>query len=162
MFNRSFRIVQFLHVEGEKGSNEKLKIGRDSIAPPSGCDVIVQVVKSKTSRGKGPAIDFVTPGKPLDVKVLLDKKQSASGMISRSGGSVSLTTAAGSKFTLEVPANAVAVDTAITMTAVKTLDGAPLDSNTPTAVQLSLPVCFSKKWRHSRSRRPGTFRSSNR
>ena len=104
-----------------------------------------KLLNRKTSRGKGPAIDFVTPGKPLDVKVLLDKKQIASGMISRSGGSVSLTTADGSKFTLDVPANAVDVDTAITMTAVKTLDGAPLDSNTPTAVQLEPSGLFFKE-----------------
>ena len=104
-----------------------------------------KLLNRKTSRGKGPAIDFVTPGKPLDVKVLLDKKQIASGMISRSGGSVSLTTAGGSKFTLDVPANAVDVDTTITMTAVKTLDGAPLDSNTPTAVQLEPSGLFFKE-----------------
>ena len=49
---------------------------------------------------------------------------------------VSLTAADGSKFTLDVPANAVEADTTITMTAVKSLDGAPLANNTPTAVQL--------------------------
>jgi hypothetical protein len=31
----------------------------------------------------GPAIDFTTPGKGLDVKVQLDKKQTASGKVRR-------------------------------------------------------------------------------
>lgn len=89
-----------------------------------------------TDTSSGPAIDFATPGKSLDVKVQLDKKQTASGKVSPSGGSVSLTAADGSKFKLDVPANALERETEITMTAVKTLDGAPLDTNTPTAVQL--------------------------
>ena len=49
---------------------------------------------------------------------------------------MSLTSADGSKFTLEVPTGALDADTTITMTAVKSIAGAPLDSNTPTAVQL--------------------------
>jgi hypothetical protein len=42
----------------------------------------------------------------------------------------------GSKFMLEVPADAVNAETTITLTAVKTIEGAPLDSNAPIAVQL--------------------------
>ena len=90
----------------------------------------------KTATTSGPPIDFTTPADGVDVKVELDKKQTASGKISPNGGRVSLTTADGSKFTLEVPANALDAETTIKMTAVKTLDGAPLDTNTPTAVQL--------------------------
>ena len=85
---------------------------------------------------KGPAIDFTSPSKGLDVKVQLDKKQTATGNVSQGGGSVSLTAADGSKFTLDVPANALEAGTSITMTAVKSIDGAPLANNTPTAVQL--------------------------
>ncbi|MEP7149436.1 MAG: hypothetical protein ABI857_11195 [Acidobacteriota bacterium] len=77
----------------------------------------------------GPSIDFTTPGKALDVKVQLDKKRTSSGRVSPSGGSVSLTSADGSKFTLDVPPNALETETEITMTAVKSLDGAPLDNN---------------------------------
>ena len=94
---------------------------------------------------KGPAIDFTSPGKGLDVKVQLDKKQTATGNVSQGGGSVSLTAADGSKFTLDVPANAVEADTTITMTAVKSLDGAPLANNTPTAVQLEPSGLFFKE-----------------
>src|SRR5688572_3551170 len=90
--------------------------------------------KATTTQPKGPVIDFASPGKPLDVKVQLDRKKSASGRISSSGGTVSLTSTDGSKFTLDVPPNALETETEITMTAVKTIDGAPLDKNTPTAV----------------------------
>ena len=85
---------------------------------------------------KPPAIDFTSPGKALDVKVTLDKKYTSSGKISPDGGTVSLTSADGSKFTLEVPPKALDTETSITMTALKSMDGAPLDNKTPTAVQL--------------------------
>lgn len=58
---------------------------------------------------------------------------------------MSLTAADGSKFTLEVPAKALDADTTITMTAVKSIDGAPLDNNTPTAVQLEPSGLFFKE-----------------
>jgi len=85
---------------------------------------------------KGPAIDFTSPSKGLDVKVQLDKTLTATQRFSQSGGSISLTAVDGSKFTLDVPANALEAGTSITMTAVKSIDGAPLANNTPTAVQL--------------------------
>jgi len=94
---------------------------------------------------KGPAVDFTSPGKRLDVKIQLDQKQTATGKVSQGGGRVALTSADGSKFTLEVPANAVESDTTITMTAVKSLDGAPLANNTPTAVQLEPSGLFFKE-----------------
>lgn len=99
------------------------------------------------SRGTGtaPAIDFTSPGKGLNVKVEADRNQTASGKVSPSGGSVSLTAADGSKFVIDVPANALEADTTITMTAVKTLDGAPLDTKTPTAVQLEPSGLFFKE-----------------
>ena len=83
-----------------------------------------------------PAVDFVTPGKPLNVTVRLDKKQTATAMVPRTGGSVSLTATDGSKFKLDVPADALEADTTITMTAVKSIEGAPLANSTPAAVQL--------------------------
>ncbi len=92
-----------------------------------------------------PAIDFTTPGKALNVTVQLDKKKTTTKVVPRTGGSVSLTSADGSTFTLEVPAEALDADTAITMTAVKSLDGGPLDNNTPTAVQLEPSGLFFKE-----------------
>jgi len=106
------------------------------------CKWIDSVRSTDTRKG---TIDFTSPGKGLDVKVQLDKNQTATGQVSPSGGSVSLTAADGSRFTLDVPANAVDADTAITMTAVKSLDGAPLANNTPTAVQLEPSGLFFKE-----------------
>lgn len=83
-----------------------------------------------------PPVDFTTPSKGVDVKVVPDKKHTSGGKIGPAGGSVSLTSADGSKFTLDVPAKALEHETEIAMTAIKTLDGSPLDTNTPTAVQL--------------------------
>ena len=98
------------------------------------CTFLKEKVAKTTSNA--PVVDFTTPSDGVDVKVALDKKHTASGKIGKAGGSVSLTAGDGSKFTLDVPANALDFETTITMTAVKTLDGAPLDTNTPTAVQL--------------------------
>jgi hypothetical protein len=53
-----------------------------------------KLLNRTTSRGKGPAIDFSTHGKALNVTVQLDKKQTASKLVPRRGGSVSLTAAA--------------------------------------------------------------------
>ncbi len=100
--------------------------------------------KSKDT-SKTPAIDFTTPGKSLDVKVQLDKKQTASGKVTPAGGSVSLTAADGSKFTLDVPAKAVDADTTITMTAVKIIEGAPLAEGPMAAVQLEPSGLFFKE-----------------
>ena len=92
--------------------------------------------KATNKASNEPAIDFTTPAPGLNVKVQLDKKRTSSGKIGKDGGSVSLAAADGSKFTLEVPANALNTEMTITLTAVKSIDGAPLDSNTPSAVQL--------------------------
>ena len=104
-----------------------------------------KLLNRTTSRRKGPAIDFTTPGKSLDVKVQLDKKQTASKLVPRTGGSVSLTAADGSKFTLDVPADALDADTTITMTAVKSIDGAPLAEGAMAAVQLEPSGLFFKQ-----------------
>jgi hypothetical protein len=100
-----------------------------------GCKAI-SGLGSSTKTSSAPPIDFTTPSKGLKVQVQTDKKQTATGKISPAGGTVSLTATNGNKFKLDVPANAVSSETAVTMTVVKTLDGAPTDKNTPIAVQL--------------------------
>ena len=98
------------------------------------CEVFTPT--SSKSSGNTPVIDFVTPADPLNVTVTLDESSTASAMISSNGGSLSLTAADGSVYTLEIPAKALDADTLITMTAVKSMDGAPLDSGDVAAVQL--------------------------
>lgn len=109
-------------------------VGVVLIAVSISCKSLMPTKTAET--GSEPPVDFTTPGRSLDVKVQLDKKLTASDKISSAGGTLSLTGADGSQFTLEIPPNALDADTAITMTAVKTLDGAPVDTNTPAAVQL--------------------------
>ena len=115
--------------------NAKVALGALSLllAVSWSCKVLEKATKTTSD---APAIDFTTPAPGLDVKVELDKTQTANGKIGKTGGSVSLTAADGSKFMLEVPANALNAETTITLTAVKTIDGAPLATNAPTAVQL--------------------------
>ena len=100
---------------------------------------------SRTSSSNAPAIDFVTPGKPLNVNVKLDKTQTASSKVLPTGGSLSLTSADGSVFTLSIPAKALDADTTITMTAVKSIAGAPLVDGTLAAVQLEPSGLFFKE-----------------
>jgi hypothetical protein len=88
------------------------------------------------SESPTPAVDFVTSADPLNVTVQLDEASTTSSTITPAGGSLSLTAADGTLFKLEVPAEALAADTLITLTAVKSIDGAPLDNNNPAAVQL--------------------------
>ena len=83
-----------------------------------------------------PLVDFESPAEPLNVIVQLDDASTVSSTITLTGGSLSLTAADGAVFTLEVPAEALVADTLITMTAVKSIEGAPLDNNAPAAVQL--------------------------
>jgi len=89
-----------------------------------------------TLPAKTPAVDFTTPAEPLNVTVALDDKVTTSKMISVDGGNLTLTAADGTVFTLDIPAKALDGDTNITMTSVKSLEGAPLDDGSALAVQL--------------------------
>ena len=83
-----------------------------------------------------PTVDFLTPSEPLNVTVQLNEADTISGMFSPNGSTMSLTAADGTVFILDVPPHALKVDTAITMTAVKSIEGAPLDNGAVAAVQL--------------------------
>lgn len=108
-------------------------IGLILISVSIGCKSLIPATNKTTEK---PDVDFTKAGKSLDVRVQLDKKHSASGKVSPNGGSVSLTAADGTKFTLDVPGNALERETEITMTVVKSLDGSPLGTAAPLAVQL--------------------------
>jgi len=83
----------------------------------------------------GPIIDLSLPANPINVTVELDETHSQSGLFSPSGSTMSVTGSDGSVYTLEIPPGALSVDTAITMTVVKRMDGAPLNGDVY-AVQL--------------------------
>ncbi|TFH33818.1 MAG: hypothetical protein E4G99_10775 [Anaerolineales bacterium] len=105
------------------------------------CKSFTSVLSNDTSNTPNnsanlPVIDFVTPAEPLNVTVQLDEQFTVSGPISVNGGSMVLKGADGTVFTLDVPAKALETDTVITMTAVKSITGAPLSNAAVAAVQL--------------------------
>jgi hypothetical protein len=94
------------------------------------------VPNSANKVDNAPEVDFITSAEPLNVTVQLDELYTVSGPISVNGGSMVLTGADGTVFTLDVPAKALDTDTVITMTAVRSITGAPLGSDAVFAVQL--------------------------
>jgi len=80
-------------------------------------------------------VDLSAPANPINVTVELDDANSKSGMFSTNGSVMSLTGPDGTIYTLEIPPGALDVDTAITMTIVKSMNGAPLSGDV-FAVQL--------------------------
>jgi hypothetical protein len=82
------------------------------------------------------AVDFISPAEPLNVTVALDDKVTTSKKITTDGGSLSLKAKDGTVFTLDIPAKALDSETNITMTSVKSIEGAPLDDGSALAVQL--------------------------
>jgi hypothetical protein len=83
-----------------------------------------------------PLIDYAASVEPINVSVQLDDAHTQSGLFSPNGSTMSLITGDGTTFTLDVPPGALASDTAITMTAVKSIAGAPLRDGPLAAVQL--------------------------
>lgn len=73
---------------------------------------------------------------PINVSVSLDDAQNSSALITTQGGSVSVTGKDGTLYTLNIPDDALMVDTFITMTPVASLDGLPFGSPDSLAVQL--------------------------
>ena len=118
-------------------------IGIVLVAVSIGCKSLMPA--KSADKNPAPAIDFTTPGKGLDVRVELDKKQTSSGKVTLAGGSVSLKAADGSVFTLEVPPKALDAETTITMTAVKRMTGAPQKDTSMAAVQLEPSGLFFKE-----------------
>ena len=74
-------------------------------------------------------VDYDAPADPLNVTVELNENETTSAVISPDGGELSLTSADGSVYTLEVPAGALDVETEISMTTIDILEGGPVESN---------------------------------
>jgi hypothetical protein len=68
------------------------------------------------------SVDYDAPAVPLNVTVVLNETDSVSGMIPPEGGELTLTSADGSVYTLEVPAGALDVEMEIVMTSVQSID----------------------------------------
>ena len=79
---------------------------------------------------------FEIPADPYQVEVTTDPGQLVEQVIPESGGTIRATAADGSIFTLEVPADAVVVETLIRMTPVSAISGMPFGDGSAYAVQL--------------------------
>lgn len=79
---------------------------------------------------------FETPAPPVDLALTLDAGKKVEALIPVEGGSVTATGADGTLYTLDVPADALLVETVIGLTPVTKVDGMPFGSETH-AVQLS-------------------------
>ena len=73
---------------------------------------------------------------PVTVTTTVDQGRAVSAMIGPAGGSLTATGADGSRYVLEVPADALVVETEITMTPIESMDGLPLEDGLAAGVQL--------------------------
>ena len=78
---------------------------------------------------------FESPEDPISVTATLDRNRQVEAVIPASGGNLSVTSAEGTVFKLEIPASALTTDIIIRMIPVSRLDGMPFGSD-PYAVQL--------------------------
>ncbi|MBK8422080.1 hypothetical protein [Candidatus Villigracilis saccharophilus] len=87
--------------------------------------------------GTGTSTDalFTDPSDPVNVAVELETQQAQTATISPEGGQITAVDIAGNRFTLDIPAGALVVDTEITMTPVGSMNGLPLTNGLVGAVQ---------------------------
>ena len=74
---------------------------------------------------------------PLTVSVAVDASHTASARIQPEGGTLSVTAADGSKFTLTLPKDALLSEETVTMTVVSAVNGLPLKGGLTASVQLA-------------------------
>jgi hypothetical protein len=80
---------------------------------------------------------FETPADPIQVGVELDSGKTVEAVIPVEGGTLSVTGADGTLYTLEIPSDALLNETTIGMTPVTNISGMPFGSEQTYAVQLS-------------------------
>ncbi|MBI5811226.1 MAG: hypothetical protein HZB27_00925 [Meiothermus silvanus] len=83
-----------------------------------------------------PSQEDTRPAKPLDVSLTLDAPRKVSGEITPEGGSLELTAADGTRFTLTAPAGAVMSPLTVSMTPINQVSGSPLKGDFLGAVHL--------------------------
>ena len=110
----------------------------------AGCTTVVPAPNTQVTPGSGPLIKstggsadslFTDPDNPINISVQLDSQYFQQALISTDGGQLSAQDAAGNRFTLDIPAGALATDTEIIMTPVSAIDGLPFANGLVAAVQ---------------------------
>lgn len=102
---------------------------------PFGRAAALPTFPASTSVPNGAAL-FTAPANPINATIVTDDATSAAQLITTAGGSISLTDAGGNKFTLVFPPNAVAGDTSVKMTAIRTVSGPRYSSGTAFGLKL--------------------------
>jgi hypothetical protein len=100
-------------------------------------DVANDVASLSGGQGTGGPSDdlFTDQADPVSVTVQLEAAGSETAMVSPDGGQLTAEDAFGNRFTLDVPAGALLIDTQITMTPVASIDDLPLTNGLVGAVQ---------------------------
>ncbi len=80
---------------------------------------------------------FDEPANPVDVGVVLETEDTVQALIPLEGGSITATGADGTKFTLEIPSDALLNETLIGLTPVSSISNMPFGDEQNYAVQLS-------------------------
>lgn len=103
----------------------------------SACQPASDLVGSLGSGGKSKEFAYVFDANtdPINVAVALDAGQSVEAVIPVEGGTLSATGKDGTLYTLDVPGDALLVETSIRMTPVESLTGLPFGSGETLAVQ---------------------------
>lgn len=91
----------------------------------------------RSSGGTGGPTDalFTDAPNPVSVSVELEAKNAQTATVSKQGGQLKATDAAGNRFTLDIPAGALVMDTEITMTPVGAIGDLPVKNGLVGAVQ---------------------------
>ncbi len=94
----------------------------------SGCSLAGVLPKNNAGAPKALQYIFEIPPDPISVSVSLENEKQAETLIPTAGGSLSVTGADGTVFRLDIPADALASDTSISMIPVSKVEGMPFGS----------------------------------
>jgi len=102
----------------------------------SACQLFSSIVSSTPKPPPAQAYVFEQNNDPIQLQVSLDEASAAEALIPVAGGSLSASGPDGTIFTLEIPGDALLVETRIRMIPLQDLSGLPFGSGTLMAVQL--------------------------
>jgi hypothetical protein len=126
-----------IHEEGARMKKRLIAMALLSVIVLSACQLASSVTSSlPKSAAQDTQYIFEVPTDPINVGVTLDSGRKAEAVIPIEGGSLSVSGADGTVFTLEIPADALLAETKIAMTPLQSLDGLPFGSGPALAVQL--------------------------
>ncbi|HKZ69814.1 MAG TPA: hypothetical protein VJ020_07030, partial [Anaerolineales bacterium] len=109
----------------------------ETSAPIVGASESAPTATNSTSQPTDLAWIYDTPYDPINLTTTLDDSHQATAVIPVEGGTLTATGADGTTYTLDIPGDALLVETEISLTPVQSLDGLPFGEGTAFAVQMS-------------------------